>query len=106
MVKISSRVLSCLIGLSLCAVNLAGSAGDTDQDEVLELRREGKVLPFQRILKSVFERYPDVQILEVELEEDDGQYLYEIDILTEDSVVRELEIDARTGRILDDERDD
>ena len=45
-------------------------------------------------------------MLEVELERDDGLLIYEIELLTRDQVVREIEMDARTGDILDDERDD
>ncbi len=83
-----------------------GNAVELNQDEVLELRRKGNVLPFRRILDSVFKRHPDAQILEVELEEEDGKYYYELEIFVDEGVVRELEIDAVSGAILDDELDD
>ena len=46
------------------------------------------------------------RLLEAELDDDDGEFIYEIELLTGDGVVRELEIDARTGRVLEDEVDD
>lgn len=82
------------------------SARDISQNEVLELRRRGELLPFEQVIALVETRHPGAQILEVELEEDDGLYLYELEILTRDNRVRELELDARDGRILDDELED
>ncbi|MBN0864542.1 PepSY domain-containing protein, partial [Pseudomonas aeruginosa] len=51
-------------------------------------------------------RYAGARLLEVELEEEDDVYVYEVELLTRDGVVRELELDARNGRILKDEEDD
>ena len=79
---------------------------DVDQDEALRLRQSGEVLSFQAILRQADERYPGARLLEAELDDDDGEFIYEIELLTGDGVVRELEIDARTGRVLEDEVDD
>lgn len=51
------------------------------------------------------QRYPGARLLEAELEEDDGIYIYEIELLTADGIARELELDARDGRLLKDEED-
>ena len=40
------------------------------------------------------------------MEEDDDIYIYEVELATRDGVVRELEFDAHTGKILKDEEDD
>ena len=95
-----------LFALSLGVVSSAGNANELSQDEALKLRRKGEVLPFQRILQAVHKRYPDAKILEVELEEDDNEYYYEIEILVDEGEVRELEIDASSGIVLKDELED
>jgi uncharacterized membrane protein YkoI len=95
-----------LSGLLLCVASAAGNTDELNQDEVLALRRSGAVAPLQQILQSLAQRYPDLQVLEVELEADHGKYVYEIDILTGDDSVRELEIDAMSGEILEDEAED
>jgi uncharacterized membrane protein YkoI len=97
------RVAAYLAGLVLCAASCAGYADELDQDEVLALRRSGEVAPFQQILQSITLRYPGLQLLEVELEAEQGKYVYEIEILLGDNSVRELEIDAHSGEILEDE---
>jgi uncharacterized membrane protein YkoI len=45
-------------------------------------------------------------LLEVELEFEDGRYVYELVILQEDGTVRELEYDARSGRFWRSENDE
>ncbi|CAA0123668.1 Uncharacterised protein [Halioglobus japonicus] len=102
----SPYLVACLVGASLCVAGPAGNADELNQDEVLKLRRSGLVAPFQDIVQSIAKRYADVQILEVELEADDGKYIYEIEILVDDGSVRELEIDAVSGTILEDELED
>jgi len=94
-----------LAALLLALVPLA-PALDVDQDEALRLRQSGEVLSFQAILRQADERYPGARLLEAELDDDDGELIYDIELLTDDGVVRELEIDARTGRVLEDEVDD
>ncbi|GAA5135806.1 PepSY domain-containing protein [Alloalcanivorax gelatiniphagus] len=79
---------------------------DVSHDEALRLRQSGEVQPFEKILAVAMERHPRASLLEAELERDDGELIYELELLTADGVVRELEIDARSGRILEDEVDD
>ena len=98
-------------GLLLCGVALAPLARDIGQDEALRLRRSGELLPFEAVLAITSQRYPGASLLEVELEEDDGRYIYELELLIAggergEGVVRELEIDARSGEVLQDELED
>lgn len=65
----------------------------------------GDVMPLERILALIEARYPG-RILEVELEDEDGVWLYEIEILTPTGRVLEIELDPRTGAVLSLEEDD
>ncbi len=87
---------------------LAGgvNARDLSQDEALRLREQGRIIPLEQLLSLVEKRHPHASLLEVELEEDEDIYVYEVELATRDGVVRELEIDASTGTILKDEEDD
>lgn len=64
----------------------------------------GGRLPLARILDIAQSEVPG-EVIEVELDEDDGVEVYEIAILTSSGRKIEMEIDARTGRILDVEED-
>lgn len=82
------------------------NARDLAQDEALRLRAQGRIIPLEQLLSLVETRHPNASLLEVELEEDDDIYIYEVELATHDGVVRELEIDASTGKILKDEEED
>lgn len=91
-----------LLLLLTCSV----SARDLSQDEALRLREQGRIIPLEQVLSLIAQRHPQASLLEVELEEDDDIYIYEVELATGEGLVRELEIDASTGKILKDEEDD
>jgi uncharacterized membrane protein YkoI len=76
-----------------------------DQDIVWNARKSGQILPLEVILGSVLQRYPG-EVLKLELDDDDGELIYEIEVLTRRGIVLEMDVDARTGSILDIEEDD
>lgn len=87
---------------------LAGSvnARDLSQNEALQLREQGRIIALEKLLQLVEQRHPQASLLEVELEEDDGIYIYEVELATREGIVRELEINAASGKILKDEEED
>lgn len=94
--------------LALCSLILVVpvQARDLDQDEALRLRQKGVILPLEQLLQQALDRHFGSRLLEAELEEDDDLYVYEVELLTRDGQVRELEFDAASGRLLKDEEDD
>lgn len=100
------RGRSSLLALALVALAGVASARDLGQDEALRLRREGLIQPLEQLIEKALQRYPGATLLEAELEEEDDIFVYEVELLTPGGVVRELELDARDGRILKDEEDD
>ncbi|MBV4475279.1 PepSY domain-containing protein [Pseudomonas sp. B2M1-30] len=81
------------------------AARDLDQDEALRLRQQGAILPLEQLLKQALDRYPGAKLLEAELEEKHDVYIYEVELLTVEGVVRELDLEAATGRLLKDKED-
>jgi len=81
-------------------------ARDLDQDEALKLRQQGVILPLERLIEHAMGLHPGAKLLEAELEEKHGIYVYEVELLTVEGVVRELKFDARDSRLLKDEEDD
>nr|WP_285275545.1 PepSY domain-containing protein [Halopseudomonas bauzanensis] len=81
------------------------AADDVDHDEALELTERGVILPLQTLIADALERYSG-RFLEAELEHDDGRYIYEMEIVTRDRRVLDLEYDAVTGALLDVDEDD
>ena len=65
--------------------------------------RSGEFVRLERLLADAERRYPG-RVIEVELDQDDDEY--EIEILMRDGRVVELKYDARSGRLLKVEIDD
>lgn len=78
---------------------------DIDHEEVRRLTQAGVILPLAEIVAAVGRRVPG-DVLEVELEREDGAYVYELKILRKNGRVQEVEADAATGKILAIEDDD
>ncbi len=73
-----------------------------DHEAAYELAREGRILPLERILEQQRRDRPG-RILEVELEREDGNLVYELELLDADGRVWELYYDAVSGRLLETE---
>lgn len=94
-----------LVGLALI-LSTTGAWADDDGDDrqrARDLRERGEILPLQTILEKAQAERPG-RVLEVEFDEEDHQYIYEVQILSPDGVVWEIEINAATGEPLEVER--
>lgn len=77
---------------------------DEDYREAQRLRQSGKILPLETIVQRAKAVHPG-KLLDIELEHDDGRYVYELELLDERGVVWELEYDAATGTLLKQKRE-
>lgn len=84
----------------LCMMSSSALAGDDDdQERARQLLESHQVMPLARIAELVSRQYPG-RIIDVELEEEDAQVIYEMKILGSDGRVREIHVDAADGRIV------
>ena len=100
--KVFSYSCLALALLVFCSVVMAR---ELNQDEALRLRQQGVILPLEQLLQQALDRYPGSKLLEADLEEKHDVYIYEVELLTTGGVVRELDIEATTGRLLKDKED-
>ncbi|WP_248751654.1 PepSY domain-containing protein [Pseudomonas sp. MWU15-20650] len=97
------------VALVLLLISSSLAAHDLGQDDALRLRQKGVIAPLEHLLGPALERYPGARLLDAELEEHKDRpvrYIYDIELLTVDGVVREIELDASTGELLKDKEDD
>jgi len=79
------------------------ASANADNDDWRQLHREveaGTIKPLNEIL-AILSRDWVGEVLEVEIEEDDGLWIYEIELLGPQGQVVEFEIDARSGDIVE-----
>ena len=80
-------------------------ADDDDHDRARAALQRGEILPLSRILDIVRRDTPG-RVIDVELDDDDGRHVYEMEILDTRGRVVEIKVDAASGRILKREIDD
>ena len=90
-----AALLPAMLALPLSAM----ARSEADQDRARAALQAGEVAPLTTILARLAQTQPG-QVLEVELERKDGRWLYEIKLLQPGGGLRKLEVDARSGEVL------
>jgi len=88
--------LFCSLALLLAT---APAHADSDQDRARAAVQAGQVLPLKTVLERLEREHPG-QVLEVELERDDGRWVYEVKLLQAGGRLVKLELDADSGEVL------
>jgi uncharacterized membrane protein YkoI len=99
------------VGQRACALALVGTlvaafavpawaGGEGDHERARAAVQAGDVLPLATVLERLKRSHPG-QVLEVELEQEDGRWVYEIKLLQADGQLLKLELDARTAQTLE-----
>jgi uncharacterized membrane protein YkoI len=99
------KKLIAIFGFVLVLAGSAQADNDDDQDRALRALEAGEILPLDEILRGVADVAAGVPI-EVELERDDGFWVYYLEIRDARGRIVELEVEAATGRILEIENDE
>ena len=87
-----------LIGMLLVMSQPAAWARP-DHDQARAAVQAGEVLPLRTLLDRLEKSHPG-QVLEVELERDDGRWVYELKLLQAGGRLVKLKVDARSGDLL------
>jgi uncharacterized membrane protein YkoI len=74
-------------------------ASDDDHDRARQAVEAGQVLPLPVVLERLATDYPG-RVLEVELEQEDGRWQYEVKLLQRGGQLTKLKVDAQTGEVL------
>ena len=96
---------SCLLLGSILLAGVLPASADEDHELARKLRDAGTILALEDIVRQARAAKPG-ELLESELEQKQGRYIYEIEILDKAGQVWELKLDATTGRLISMERDD
>lgn len=98
----SCRTLTGLLVWMMLAMSGTGvsySAENADHDRARQAVEAGDVLPLRTILDRVEREYPG-QVMEVELDREQGKWVYEVKLLRKGGSLMKLKILARDGTIL------
>jgi uncharacterized membrane protein YkoI len=105
--RLRPALLALAVGLAFASPAFAHSdrGRSGDHDDALRAVEMRQALPLTRIMSIAQEAVPG-EIVEIELDNEDDRLIYEVKILARNGRVREVEIDARTGAVLQVEDED
>ncbi|MEJ2231708.1 MAG: PepSY domain-containing protein, partial [Nitrospirales bacterium] len=94
-----------LLGASALLLTSVGLAMSNDGKEKVAVANLPTSVTMEDAIKTATTQFPG-RVLEAELESEDGQAVYEIEIVNASGETREFEIDAQSGKILSSELED
>ncbi len=95
----------CISGALLMGAGLV-QAKDVSPAKTVELSVSGTILAFDKLDQAALALHPQATILDIELEESYGRYIYQVDLRDAQGQEWEIEMDATTAEILKNRQDD
>ncbi|SDU90042.1 PepSY domain-containing protein [Pseudomonas mucidolens] len=100
------KILTAFITTSIIALSSGvAQARDLGPDEALKLRDAGTIQSFEKLNATALAKHPDATVMETELEEEYGKYLYQVEMRDAQGIEWDLELDAVSGQVLKDHQD-
>lgn len=101
-----SRLFITAVALSVAVLfqGWSPAGASEDHEEVRDMRKKGEIIPLSVLIRNA--ELEDMKILEVELEREHGQMVYELEILDAEGRVYERYYNAVTGEPLNGYRED
>lgn len=98
---IALGVVALLIALLAALTPADARAGrkDDDHDRARAAVQAGEAMPLSTLLQRLQRTHPG-RVLELELEREDGRWIYEVKLLQPDGRLLKLEVDAATAQVL------
>lgn len=94
--RFSLLLIALLAGAAVSAPALSGS---DDHDQAREALQRGEIKPLHEIIAMVQENMPG-EIIEVEFDRDDGQWIYEIKMIGNGGRFMKVYVDAASNSII------
>lgn len=94
-----SLLATAVLATALSGAPVARADGRDDHEQARAAMLAGEVLPLPALLERLQRSHPG-QVLELELERDDGRWVYEVRLLQPDGRLLRLDVDARTAEVL------
>lgn len=90
----------------LLASGTAFAGQDIGPDQAVRLLQEGKIQSFETLNATAQSKHPQATIGETELEQEYGRYIYKVELRDPQGQKWDVDLDASTGEVLKDRRDD
>jgi len=100
------KILTALSAASIIAMTASlAHARDLGPDEALRLRDAGTIVSFEKLNATALTEHPGSTVIQTELEEEYGKYIYQVELSDPQGIEWDLELDAVSGQVLKDHQD-
>jgi uncharacterized membrane protein YkoI len=104
--QMPKRTAAVWMAAAMLVLSTQATWASEDAERARILTEGGEILPLEQLIAQAREHKPGTLIeAELDWEPDHGVAVYELLMLGEDGELWELELDARTGRLLEVERE-
>lgn len=104
MQPLSSVILSAIFTTAV-ALGAPALADDIGPDKAIELVEQGTIKHFRELNKVALDLHPGASIVDTELENVYGKYIYKIELRDTDNAEWDVDIDAVSGEVVKNRRD-
>lgn len=81
-------------------------ANDVSLDEAIKLRDAGSIQAFEKLNELAIAQHPGSVVHDTELENHMGRYVYQVELKDAQGLEWDVDLDANTGEVLKNQRDD
>ncbi|MCP1505815.1 putative membrane protein YkoI [Pseudomonas marginalis] len=96
--------LTVLVAAGIVA-SLAAQAQGVDPDKPLRVPGTVTIVAFDQLEATALALHPGSTLLDTDLDEEYGKYLYQVELEDADGIEWEVELDALTGHVLKNHQD-
>jgi uncharacterized membrane protein YkoI len=91
-----------------CALMLGTGTSQADEnpEELARLIKSGELLSWEAAGKKAKELHPGARVSETDLDKEWTRYVYELEVVDRQGVEWDIDLDAKTGEVLQQERED
>jgi len=80
-------------------------AKDVQLDQAVKLVNDKTIKPLEELKAAAMAKHPGATVTDTELEDRYGRYIYKVELRDAQNVEWDVDLDAKTGEVLKDERD-
>lgn len=80
-------------------------AKDLQPDELIKLVQSNQIQSLEKLKETALAKHPGSTVTDSEVENEYGRYIYKVELRDAQNVEWDVDLDAKTGEVLKDEKD-
>lgn len=99
------KTLNVLLATAALTLTAGLAQADVRPDHIPGLLKSGAIMDFDKLNQAAQAKHPGGSIVDTELDHKAGRYVYEVEVLDAKGVKWDVDLDAKTGEVIQDKQD-